>query len=110
MKSHLKLCALALSFLGLTACSSIANQTPDQMYRTSMQRQFKQDSQYNFTGKVFVQTSPNANAKTREQALNTFIERETDIAKWKYRDNPKMRSKTQIRQRAEKIGKQRIVG
>lgn len=102
MKSHLKLCALALSFLGLTACSSIANQTPDQMYRTSMQRQFKQDSQYNFTGKLFVQTSPNANAKTREQALNTLIERETAIAKWKYQDNPKMRSKTQIRQRAEK--------
>lgn len=106
MKKYVQLYGISAIALALNACSSVANQTPDEMYRTSIQRQFKQDAQYNFTGKVFAQLqAPDGSSKaneTRETALNDMIVRETERAEWQYRDEPEMRQPNKIIERAEK--------
>lgn len=107
MKKHLKLGTLALSLLGLTACGSVANQTPDQMYLTSMQRQFKQDTQYNFTGKMFAQILPSETddkpSQAREDKLahltQYLIEREKCECEG---DESKMPKTAELRQQAER--------
>lgn len=105
MKKSVQLCSISTIALALSACSSVANQTPDEMYRTSIQRQFKQDAQYNFTGKVFVQVQPNDDSnkasEARQSALDSMIEHETARAEWYYRDEPEMQKPAKVRERAE---------
>lgn len=46
-----KLLFISLAVMGLSACSSVAQQqaqSPKDWYVLSLQRQFKEDSQYNF--------------------------------------------------------------
>lgn len=108
MKNHLKWGALALSLLGLAACGSVANQTPDEMYRTSMQRQLKQDTQYNITGKVFAQILPSENgnaaaSQARDDKLANLTAYLTEREKCECGDDDsKMPTASEIRQRAEK--------
>lgn len=52
---------LSTMSLALVACSSISS-SPDLAVRKAFQRQFKQDSQYNFSGHIQVQLLDNKNA------------------------------------------------
>lgn len=101
MAAKWKFSLLAISAVVLSACSSVANKTPDEMYRYSMQRQFKQDSQYNFTGKVALDVLPETNAEARNAELEKLIEVEKNMAEWRYDDEPEMQKPEKIRERAE---------
>lgn len=102
MAAKWKFSLLAISAVVLSACSSVAEKTPDEMYRYSLQRQFKQDSQYNFTGKIAFNVLPEINEKARQAALDKLIESETQVAEWRYDDEPEMQKPEKIRERAEK--------
>lgn len=101
MAAKWKFSLLAISAVVLSACSSVANKTPDEMYRYSMQRQFKQDSQYNFTGKIALNVLPETNAEARNAELEKLIEVEKSMAEWRYDDEPEMKKPEKIRERAE---------
>lgn len=64
-----KLGLLAMSVALLSACSTVADKSPDELYRYSVQRQFKQDSQYNFSGKMWLDVQPES-AEARETRLD----------------------------------------
>lgn len=101
MNAKWKLGLLAMSAMMLSACNSVANKSPDEMYRYSMARQFKQDSQYNFTGKIALQVLPETDEEARQNELNKLIETEKRISEWRYDDQPEMQKPAKIRERAE---------
>lgn len=51
----------------LSACSSIANKSPDEMVRYGVQRNLVHDNQYNFSGQYRLKIIPAQSAQTRAQ-------------------------------------------
>ncbi|SNB76036.1 hypothetical protein [Kingella negevensis] len=67
-----KLLFISLAVMGLSACSSVAQQqaqSPKDWYVLSLQRQFKEDSQYNFQGTAKLELGK-ASEAVREKMLN----------------------------------------
>ena len=55
----------AVSALALGACGSISGQSPEQMVRTGIERQFKQDSSYRFTSEFILKPAVDTQAAQR---------------------------------------------
>lgn len=74
-----KIFTLSALSLALAACGSVSNQ-PDQLVRNAVQRQFKQDSRYNFSGQMTAQLIDNKDAFIPISASDAASLKDSEVA------------------------------